>query len=54
MCLAYMHKYGEPFVDLVKDGSQEENMKAWKTLREQIKQVHSELKTKLINKNEAS
>lgn len=49
MCLAYMHKYGEPFVDLIKDGTPEENASAWKVLREQIKQIHSELKSKLQN-----
>ena len=47
MSLSYMYKYGEAFVDLLKDSSQEENAKAWKILREQIKAVHSELKEKL-------
>jgi hypothetical protein len=47
MSLAYMYKYGEPFVDLVKGGSPEENASAWKILKEQIKQLHSELRDKL-------
>jgi hypothetical protein len=47
MSLAYMYKFGEPFVDLVKDGSSEENKKAWGKLREQIKELHTELKQKL-------
>jgi 2-oxo-4-hydroxy-4-carboxy--5-ureidoimidazoline (OHCU) decarboxylase len=47
MSLAYMYKFGEPFVDLVKDGTPEENRQAWGTLREQIKEVHTELKRKL-------
>jgi hypothetical protein len=47
MSLSYMYKYGEAFVDLLKDSSQEESAKAWKILREQIKAVHSELKEKL-------
>ena len=43
MSLAYMYKFGEPFVDLVKGGTPEENRKAWKQLREEIKELHGEL-----------
>jgi 2-oxo-4-hydroxy-4-carboxy--5-ureidoimidazoline (OHCU) decarboxylase len=43
MSLAYMHKYGEPFVELVKGGTREQNMQAWETLRGEIKELHAEL-----------
>ena len=46
MSLAYMHKYGEPFIDLIKNGSSEENRKAWGVLRQEIKELHSELTRK--------
>lgn len=46
MSLAYMHKYGEPFIDLVKSGSSEENRKAWGVLRQEIKELHAELSRK--------
>lgn len=46
MSLAYMHKFGEPFVDLIKDGTPEANREAWKKLREEIKELHGELARK--------
>jgi hypothetical protein len=49
MSLAYMYKFGEPFIDLVKRGTPEENKKAWGILRKQIKEIHTELKQKPLN-----
>jgi hypothetical protein len=45
MCLQFFHKYGHAYVDLI-EHDQEENKKAWKTLREEIRELYQELSEK--------
>lgn len=45
MCLSFFYKYGEGFVELI-EHDQEENKKAWKILREEIKDLYEELSEK--------
>ena len=42
MCLQFFHKYGHAYVDLI-EHDQEENKKAWKILREEIRELYQEL-----------
>ena len=45
--IAFMYKFGEHFVPLLKNKSQEENQEAWKEARIIYKDLHSRIKKTL-------
>jgi hypothetical protein len=45
--VSFMHNYGENFVPLVKNGTKEENMQAWKEARVIYKELHARIKKTL-------
>lgn len=45
--ISFMHNYGENFVPLVKEGSKEENQRAWKEAKIIYKDLHARIQKTL-------
>ena len=45
--ISFMHNYGKHYVPMVKNGTQEENEKAWKEARVIYRDLHARIKATL-------
>lgn len=45
--LSFFHNIGSSYVDVVKNGTKEENEKAWKEVRKICKDLHARIKSQL-------